>query len=1465
MDYLYESPDSPGVDSVYEPSEVVDNRPPRSPERNNTLTLQAAILESAQTGSNILESLDSYSRGDRDPETSLRILTREYNTGIKESAIEEFLQNPGDDPASSLMEARNFVEQIDSEADDPDIATARAASGGQLDDEARRIGMQIKILKMLQEVSEEMPWYEKAWEGVKLLIPGNILKTNKMLSGKYFGGREYAQNLVLGFKSLPAEDQERLLPEIREYLLENTASKFDAMSILASFMEPAGEEGLMEFSNWLAALDLTDISLLTVGLSQRAARLSARLNAVRTLRNLGEHEAASDLASAAVVSRSGRAVSGMEPDEIAATSLGFNRGTLDPAFTEGISSATMDRIRNFQRTADETVEAIEGEGFFIRESFLQDTEYQRALESSKTALREEGLENIQIVSSDKEKVTFAYEETIPVYRPSSVEDFERYLEGSLAPVEVRRTGAREMELTLDDVGMYTQTSDSVLSRFFASPTAWAKGELKEDVLKSIRLDSAQSKVFRELIELSQEAYRSILGPAGLKGLNPTSRKRLAQLDEVLRVGDEQSRVFTYRELRAGVNGIPLDEKQAEAYFKIRGLMDRLFHLRNTEERKSRVIRGDKEIILDENVVAIGRPYDTPQSGSLVLRKGDPKIIWNLERQEFERVEGLDLSGLYDNGQRIIRLDTPTKIPGTNEKVNFVIGRADDVRELPQTILRYREGYVPKVNLDANYFVKEYLPTRVDGKDIKAGEAGSTVMTLRMFATKKEARQWAENLSRREPDRFIRVLEDRQLEMEARANIVDGQSSGGFGLYTGSRASDMIPFGLEGQEPKRLGAFESISRNIAALSRHIPRNEFNMGMEQRILNTANDLIPGGNFKSYSDLHRLPDTEAGTAIRKMVNTLEEWKGMPSKEEQLWSAMMQSVYEKIVGLPGDKFVAWAGTKDPIAAARASAFNLLLGWGSVAQLVVQASGASVAASMNLLRPVELAKVLSWQSVLSAADWTQTTSGLNRISKSSGIPVEELNTLLDAWRRTGLREGTMTTADHAAIISGRGAASSVVSRGAALGRIAYNVGELFNRRTSFITAYREWRQANPEFKAGQTLTDKDLQQILTRTNNFLLNLHRSNRAQWQKGALSLPTMFLQIATKFGESATGINGAFTGSERAKLIAGQVLLFGSAGIPLGGFLLNATAGLMGLSQEEIEREFTAEQIKTLNEGIAGWTVLAMFNADIEVANRLSLVRAIQEYTDRFLFEDSTMFEAFLGAFGSVASRFTDGFIKHWKPVALGGAEIRDIDPVQVAFDMSKAAASMNNLSKAIFMHNWGMMVDRKGSPTVKRDFSTTEKIAQAIGLQLSDMNQLYTLEELNRGAEQFRSDVTSRIVEIYWDYSNRLANRDLTQKDIERFERQLAGWMQILPTDRDRKLVRETVQRQLREGTSRMEKAWRQHRSNYNDGAVGMITDLRQVLTSKGILREGGHNESEHEEEMERRKESTDYFSDFFRD
>lgn len=1518
---------------------ILPSKAPLADDLNNVTTFQAAVVKSNNDGTPLFDAFQAID-GNVDSQNELKQQAQIKANKDAQDFQQAYVQNPGATPeeAKQNFEAtQHLVGSLNQQVQNPDLAYVKTLTKGQVDPSVEAdLASQLSLAKIMKQTWDNMSKGEVAGDVLKMMIPGNMAYGNYSLTG-HVSAEEYLKNLVLNYKAMTPQQQVAVQPKIVKELSDGLGNKLKVMTVLNAMLAPGGESDLNQFGKLWAAIDVGTAATMGATLGTKVFRLTKALNAVRIA--AADSNTAADVAASATVAENIAQKANIDHATTAADiASGINAGG-DVAYQGNLSTPVLQRLEKFRNQVKSVADQLKSGDIYLQEGLLQQQERDtHELNAVQQLYQDPAIENVRITNRTPVSTEFTYD---------SVDS-----EGNVVP------GKYKLDLTLNDVGAYDQNHIGVVSRFAASPDVWAKGNLRDSAKAATRLDSANAIVLNQLTQLQRAAVKDVLGPLGLKGLTPSGRRRLAALDEVLRVGDEQQKVFTPLELQAGVNGVPLDDKQIEAYYKIRSLVDSLHYMRNFTKREELALKGMKNINIDDATQAVGRPlnefkdaqastrltnahymYDaenrtmspiprepsapdvptghatmTPEELQAIAveqpRGGDeaiskladsikqngitrPAIVIRNEDGSMELANGHHLSAAakqagyenvpvriidaksvggdlnaaaeaadaanftfakayrestyknplevaYQKGYKLVRLNEPTAFINSEgqptDRVYYALVKADSVTDLPEVVLPYRTGYIPKINDEASYFVKEYSATRLDGQAIPKTDARANIATIRAFDNRKDAEEFAAQMQEKNPDKMYRALEDRQIEKERRA--VGGGGPNG-GLYTGARAEEDIPFGKDGLPPQRIGSFEAISRNLANLSRYIPRNTWRIGNEQRALNTAKRLIPQGRWESFNDLSLAPDTEAGRFLRKLHDQLEAWMGVPTKEEQLWSAMVQSVYDHIGTskfMPGiaKKSLQYLRHKDPIAAGRAAAFHSLLGWFNPVQLWVQAQGASVALSANILDLPEMANVLRLQQALSAVDHMDSVKGIALVAKGFGMSPEELTVLKAAWRKSGLRDAILTTSDYAAAAHGRGVAMDAIKRASDKGLFFYRIGELFNRRVSFITAYREWKKAHQV----AALNDEALKWILSRSNDYMLNLTKANQAFWQRGILSLPTQFLQVSTKAMESVLGVNGNFTAAERGKILLSQFLLYGAAGIPLGAMGVNWLAQELGVTQSDLENNPKYTNIRKLvNEGFTGWGTMALFGVDVDIGQRSSLANGINQTLDNLLFADSNVSQMFLGAFGTTATRFWDGWLNLWEPLSLGQAEVTKLDAYNAVALAFSPISTFRDTSKAIFMHNFNRIITKNGRTMVHRDFTLREEVAQAIGFRLTDEVQVRQLQDIVKAKKDYESDVANAIVNVYWDYAKAIREGLLDDTTKKNTRQKIALMLQSVDNPYERNLIRQRVQDILTNGTDQKSAVWQQVRKLWNDGQVDYLTGWHNKLRADGLLQE----------------------------
>lgn len=1292
--------------------------------------LKAAYIDHFNTGKPLVEGYREH-RASFNMEGDLQQLSKEklaQDNADASTAIEEIIsEQPGvySDALEAELELRAEREE---KAKDPTRQFVDAVSTvSTTPEQITATENYIKLYELYQEATADIGTLEQVGDFLLDIVPFVATSREAATFGSVLNNEELLNNIILTYKKKSFEDQQRLFPQLAEDLIEGLGSVRGKEALL-KFIEPSTENELGDFSNWWKVADVVDIASLGATAAIKAAHVAKAFNLPKTLAKAGNEGEAGKAVAASLADDEVAKAANISKETAFGDAVAFDISLVDPAYTKGLSTASLDELKGYMAVADtEAEKIIRGEGY-IKEGILNTVERAAKETAALDRLQNAKHEEITIAGRTENTTKFKYK---------AVDEEGNYFDEEF-----------ELDLTLNDVGQWTQDEISILSEFIASPTVFAKGLTRLDVNTAQRLDDQTAKVFRALTGLQKEAV------SGLGNLvaNPKARASLAKVDKALRDGDEwfdeatnqRGKVFTPDEL---ISQYGFEQKEMVAYYKTNRLYNNLWRLRNNSKREEMIARDYKQINLLDEETSFGKAFDTEGSAQQALVQNNVSMFYDVEKQ---RVVNTGLKEYvevgYALGKKLVKLPTPYRVPDAG-KVTHVFVNADSVKELPSVVLNRKTGYVPKVNENGFWFVKEFGEEMIDGKMA----ADQVIRTHRYFDNKADAETYVDQLVQKamseeglteiQARAKYRSLEDREQEIIATATGDFSHGSGG--LYTASRAEDAVLFGLEGTRGQRINAYQALTQNIANVSRMVPINQWRLGLEQRWINTARALT-GKDITSFKKLgDSAESTRSGAFLNKMYDQIRDWQGFPSKEEQVYKGTVQQMYEWALRKEwgtGAKLLGWARDKDPIAASRAAAFHSLLGWLNPAQLWVQAQGMSIAVSMNMGK--NLTKTLRQTTGLTMlGEGKDLSKGqITLAAKAAGMDANELLNLQKLWEKTGLQDSILQTADHAASIRGHGIAMDALKNTADKGLFFYRRGELLNRRMSFTTAYDEFVT-----KTGRlNPTDEELKGILDRTHNLMLNLGKANRAQFQKGLMSIPTQFLQVTTKSIETMLGLNGNFTKAERGRIFAGQIALYGTAGIPLASLGVNYLTEVAGFTQEDIDNNPVL--VKSINDGFWGFVTLGIFGADLEVSSRGSLLRGTADFIDNWMYSEATVATKLMGAFGSTQQRFWDSFTERMRPITMGAQDPSIIDFVRIpSMSFLESISTWRNAEKALFMNELDTIFSKHGDPSVIRDFNWREVVGAAIGFQTSDEAQVFELTKRSQNVLDMNKKIADLIV------------------------------------------------------------------------------------------------------------------------
>lgn len=1297
-------------------------------------TAKAAYIEKYNTGEDLVAAFRKYTTSpsiDHD----LRLLSNQKNREDQKAlntTLEEGASNPTVSFTEFLWSAKDVDEEKSSKKGDINYQFVDSISGPEISEEQKdSVKKDIDLFEILESAADDFGPIDYVMDVASWLPPLFTSWDDYSLTGQVFNNDDYVKNVILGFKNLPKEEQIAKYPAIVEEFFDKLGP-IRGKDALIKFIDPLGEEDLSDFHDGWKIFDAVDIATLGAGAVIKAVKLRNAANTAKVLKNAGDSKQAADINTASLVDEDIAEVTNVNQHTAASNAMPFDVSIEDPAYTKGMSAEAQASLQEFFARSEEVVGDILSGDKYIKEGILNTTERANKEAETLKKLKLGDLEEIKITGRSENTTTFSYK-----YK----EDGE-YVDGE-----------HTLDLTLNDAGQWTQDKINNFAEYLGSPLTIAKGNTKLDVNTAQRIDLQTSKVYNELVNLQREALK----PLGTL-FRPKNRDKLEKLNKVLIDGDEwideasgaRGKVFTIDELRAK----EFDEDMIDAYYRSNRMFNHLWAVRNDAKRQEMIARGFKKVNIGSTESSFGRMYENANDARLSVQDGSAKAAYNSVTEEVVALSPEDLARYYEDDLVLTKLADPYDPNIDQGSFTYVLTNRDMVGELPRAVLNHRKGYVPRVNENGNWFVKEFGTKTING----AVTDNAFIKTLRYFSNEHEAKQYIQQLIDKGVEagegsaevlaKKYQLKEDR--EMEIASTALGGFSHGGGGLYTGARAEDALLYGINGDKATRVSPYEAMIRNITNVSKTYPINQWRMGLEQRWLNTAKALFPEHEIKAFGEIpSNIESTKKGQFLNAMARQINHWKGFPTKSEQLWQGTQQSIYEWAVGKEHKnvaKISHYLKDKDPVAAGRAAAFHTLLGWFNPVQLWTQAQGMSIAVSLSAGENLtDVMRLTTGLTVLGEHVGKVPPGRIKLAAKAAGVDHKDLLDIHEAWAKTGLADGILQTADHAAAIRGHGYAMDALKRASDKGLIFYRAGEFLTRRTAFSKAFLDWKKASN----GAKLTDEALKGILDQTNNMMLNMGKANAASFQKGLLSLPFQFVQITTKAAETILGTNGNFTRAQRGRILAGQLALYGTAGIPLASLGVNYLKEVAGFTQEDLDNNPLV--VKTVNDGFWGFITMGIMGVDAEVSSRGSLVRGVSDFIDNWVFAESSVGVKLTGAFGATGQRFWDELMDQTKPLRFNDIPVEDLNPLaMVTMPFLKSTSTFSNVERAVFLDQLGMVPDKHGTPIFKKSPHMMDLVMQGMGFQMSESNKAFSMTERVHAVQQLNKKRASYIVERMYD-------------------------------------------------------------------------------------------------------------------
>ena len=1209
----------------------------------------------------------------------------------------------------------------------------------------------------------------------------------QLVTGKYTfipQGDDEMKRVINAWSLLSPEYQRAIFPEFVDMALEATEGNKEKAKILLSPFAATFSDSEVDFNTTLGLIDWVLVGAWPATTLYKAAKTANTVN--RIVRLKGKKDAAT------VTNK----VLG-DPTDAMADALHI------PKVTAGANAHPVNQSKVIFDSTDDLAGSIADEVAEIENGLARVRDSLHEIEANEWL-------QVKLLSED-EMIEFANSQRKSLetwaegyYRGrgfvvENAEVFNRTKDGFQVRLNMRNsaTGAVDniespvLSYTLDGVPKATQNiKANPVTSYLASPSIWIKAALQEGLVQEATVINFQQMRLNRLFNDSLKEVWSGLSKQQKKKVDAVLWQGQKEVGENAGRSTDMGRVYTWNELDKGVDVagevISLNKAEKEAYFKARELFDASHRMLNRMQRESLKSNG----FMEATVMGQTRILQPFRQSSDVPSSSINGAAYNPKTGQAGKITRATIDKMYADGWVLTKLHDSSYISGTvngsKSQISHAWTKPGNLKELRANPIRYVEGYVPRIYKNAPFVVEKRVVTKVDGRNVPSTNI------VRLFKTRKEAKAYAASQMAKSKRGTVYTARH-QSEMDApttREMIL--QEAGG--LFVDDKGKH-LKLGLDGNNlAETYNASEALNRQLAYLAKNMPMNLWRQSVIRRWENAAEKAashnpsllreVKKAGFNVRLDM--FGDKNVQKALERSREWIRDQLLLASPQERAWQGTMLRLADWSEGLPvgtsAQKAFLWAGDKDPFSALRAASFHALLGIWNPAQLIVQAQGFAVAAALDGLSPVQIGNRMRQYMALRALGNTREVNDavIKAAAKAGGFSEKEMRAIHNEFRISGLLDSVRTNADLEMMKNGfptdRGAWGRILNSNL----FFYREGEMFTRSYAFLVA-RDAYLARPENVArglsrSSALEGDDLLNVVELTTKKMLNLNRANRAQWQKGVLSVPTQFFQVTAKFMEQFTpGLKSGFTASQKSKVIASQLALYGAAGLPFGTLAVEKLLEAMGVGPEDMNEEVVSQ----IRNGIGGLLSELMFDESISIGKRGAYISGLEQLIRDILKDQVSVATIASGAAGHVLDR-TYQAVSAIAPLIVNPDVKLTANEAEIAVgELASIFSTFSNAHKAYLWWKWQQIVNKRGQVVMnaeEADNFGAVVLFKALGFNTQSIEDVYEADEFSRNFTKYKGEVKNGLKEISTQYLWKYSRGEIGEKEYRNME---AKWNMLL--------------------------------------------------------------------------------------
>lgn len=600
----------------------------------------------------------------------------------------------------------------------------------------------------------------------------------------------------------------------------------------------------------------------------------------------------------------------------------------------------------------------------------------------------------------------------------------------------------------------------------------------------------------------------------------------------------------------------------------------------------------------------------------------------------------------------------------------------------------------------------------------------------------------------------------------------------------------------GNRAPTLDAFQTINEslmNIASLSSF---NDYKNSLVERWVRTYGHLLDKGTEGQSSwyrfthgvispSMGREAERQAALNEREIAQRTLGWKTEADfqfqyHQQRLEDWIMGNNPESIRHEIGRQFGDWWNTNNPIQAMRGFAMDMKLGLLNPAQLLLQASTMVAAFSIEPREGLRAFAVAPFMRMFLRKGATEADLDLmiqRGVHTAAGFEdAKEFREFMNIGRASGFFDfaNNHIMVDQYGPNAAMGGFQNNVQRALHAGRLFWNEGETWNRAVAWRMAWAEARKTSPRLAIR---SEEFLRTVQGLANKYSFSMSEQSAAAWQRGILSVPTQFWSYNMNMLQMMFG--SQLTRQQRARLIIGQFLLAGSAGVPflsaLDRFYEQQTGHPVGSSATNPDQMNNI--VGALDRGLfTDFFIHALTGADIQVGSRIGtgdfLPGLIQDIFGFSQYGTKSTADMFGGAGGSTGIAFVTGLIDVARyATAESGGQMNNALSRQAVLNLASNISTLSNISKAVLIYRYGEYISNRGN-VLMNDVPQSAAFAQALGFTPGEYGAFQASMLNSSHRNQVLQDAVNTIRQYRTRMVNEPDNREQIQEEINLYVRLL---------------------------------------------------------------------------------------------